>query len=221
MRMVIVGGGKIGSFLAREMRRNRHAVVLIERDPQHARQVAENTGALVIEGDGTDVKILGEADVRRAGYLIAVTGRDEDNLVACQLARTAYGCRQVLARVNDPRNARTFEALDVPSVSVTDMLVRYLSEQMDVSELVRLAALGDGTANLVEVVVPPNRPQVAVIDLGMPESTIIAAIVRAGSVIIPRGNTVIEPKDRVVVVTLGDLETEVRDALVEPDDDRA
>lgn len=219
MKTVIVGGGKIGSFLARELRRNRHAVVVIERDPRRARKVAEDTGALVIEGDGTDVEILREADVARAGYVIALTGKDEDNLVACQLARTAYDCEHVLARVNDPRNGRTFEALKVPWVSVTDMLVRYLSEQMDISELVKLATLGDGAANLVEIEVPRDRVSVPVNKLALPESTIIAAVIRAGGVIIPHGDTIIEGGDRVVVVTLGDAQDEVHDALVDPDTD--
>ncbi len=220
MKAVIVGGGKVGSFLARELRRSRNAVIVIERNPVAARRVAEDTGALVIEGDGTDVEILGEADVARAGYLIAVTGKDEDNLVACQLARTAHGCGQVLARVNDPRNGRTFEALGVPWVSVTDMLVQYLSDQMDVSELVKVATLGDGTARLVEVEVPKEREPVPVTKLAMPDSTIIAAVIRAGSVIVPGGDTIVEGGDRVVVVTLGDRQDEVREAIVDGDNDR-
>lgn len=143
MRVVIVGGGKVGSHLARELRRNGLAVVVIESDEARALEVAEDTGALVIEGDGTDVRILAEADVDHAGYLVAVTGADEDNLVACQLARTSFGCQKVLARVNDPRNDRTFEALGVPWVGVTDLLVQVLSRQMDLAHLTRVATLGD------------------------------------------------------------------------------
>ena len=124
MKVVIVGGGKVGHHLARVLRRERKPVVVIELDQERAEEVANETGALVIHGDGTDVRILQEADLEHATRLVAVTGSDEDNLVACQLARTAFDCPEVLARVNDPRNERTFTALNVPLVSVTSHLVQ-------------------------------------------------------------------------------------------------
>lgn len=213
MKVLIVGGGKVGGHLARVLRGDHVPVVVIERDGERAQRLADTTGALIIEGDGTDVRLLAEADAEHASYLVAVTGRDEDNLVACQLARTAFGCPRVLARVNDPRNERTFAALDVPWVSVTDLLVQIIGQQMEVSELSRIAALGDGKASLIEVEVPAGRSPVAVAALGLPDSTLLAAIRRGEEMIIPGGSVQVLPGDRVMAVTLVENEEAVRAVL--------
>ncbi|MFP3914233.1 MAG: NAD-binding protein [Actinomycetota bacterium] len=213
MKVLIVGGGKVGSHLARVLTSERDTVVLVESNPSRAQEVAAQTRAMVIEGDGTDVRILEEANCRHADFLVAVTGSDEDNLVACQLARAAFGCEKVLARVNDPRNRSTFSALDVPNVSVTDLLVQILGQHLDVGELNRLAALGEGQAGLVEIEVPSGRSPAAVAALGLPQSTVVAAIRREGEILIPDGTDQIVPGDRVMVVTFTQNEEEVRSVI--------
>lgn len=210
MKVVIVGGGKVGGHLARVLTRDRIPVVVIEANPDHARALAEESRALVLEGDGTDVRIQKEADVEHANYLVAVTGNDQVNLVACQLARTAFGCKRVLARVNDPRNDRTFEALGVPWVSVTDLLVQILGQHLDVSDLTRVATLGKGEAGLIEIEVPPGRTPAEVATLALPGSTVLAAIRREDTIIIPDGSARIGPGDRIMVVTFTSNEEEVR-----------
>lgn len=210
MKVVIVGGGKVGGHLARVLTGDRIPVVVIEANPDHARALAEESRALVLEGDGTDVRIQKEADVEHANYLVAVTGNDQVNLVACQLARTAFGCRRVLARVNDPRNDRTFEALGVPWVSVTDLLVQVLGQHLDVSDLTRVATLGKGEAGLIEIEVPAGRTPAEVATLALPDSTVLAAIRREETIIIPDGSAQIGPGDRIMVVTFTSNEEEVR-----------
>lgn len=212
MKVLIVGGGKVGGHLARVLtsKKDRDSVVVVELNPAHTQELARETRALVIEGDGTDVRILEEADCEHADYLVAVTGSDEDNLVACQLARTAFGCERVLARVNDPRNERTFEALGVPQVSVTNLFVQILGQHLDVEDLTRVAALGKGEAGLIEIVVPEGRSPAAVAALGLPESTILAAIRRGDQIIIPKGTDQVKPGDRIMVVTFAENEEEVR-----------
>lgn len=200
----------MGGHLARVLTRDRIPVVVIEANPDHARVLAEESRALVLEGDGTDVRIQKEADVEHANYLVAVTGNDQVNLVACQLARTAFGCRRVLARVNDPRNDRTFEALGVPWVSVTDLLVQILGQHLDVADLNRVASLGKGEAGLIEIEVPPGRTPAEVASLNLPDSTVLAAIRRQETIIIPDGSALIGPGDRIMVVTFTSNEEEVR-----------
>lgn len=213
MRVLIVGGGKVGSHLARVLASERDTVVVVELNESRGRELASQGKVLVIEGDGTDVRILEEADCRHADYLVAVTGSDEDNLVACQLARTAFDCERVLARVNDPRNERTFAALDVPSVSVTNLLVQILGQHLDVGEVSRLAALGEGQAALVEIQVPSNRSPAAVAALGLPDSTVLAAIRRDREIIIPSGHDQVLPGDRIMVITYTHNEEEVRSVI--------
>lgn len=211
--MLIIGGGKVGSHLATVLAAERNTVVVVEVNPSRGQELASHDKVLVIEGDGTDVRILEEADCRHADYLVAVTGSDEDNLVACQLARTAFDCEKVLARVNDPRNERTFAELDVPSVSVTNLLVQILGQHLEVGEVNRLAALGEGQAGLVEIQVPSDRSPAAVAALGLPDSTVLAAIRRGDEFIIPSGTDQVLPGDRIMLVTLTKNEEEVRSVI--------
>lgn len=213
VRILIVGGGKVGSHLARVLASEGNTVVVVEMNPSRGEELASHDKVLVIEGDGTDVRILEEADCRHADYLVAVTGSDEDNLVACQLARTAFHCEKVLARVNDPRNERTFAELDVPNVSVTNLLVQILGQHLDVGEVNRLAALGEGQAGLVEIQVPSHRSPAAVAALGLPDSTVLAAIRRGDELIIPSGTDQVLPGDRIMLVTLTRNEEEVRSVI--------
>jgi trk system potassium uptake protein TrkA len=210
VKVIIVGGGKVGGHLARVLAEKKDSVVVVEMNEERAQAVAQQTRALVIEGDGTDVRILDEADCAHADYLVAVTGSDEDNLVACQLARTAFGCARVLARVNDPRNERTFEALEVPRVSVTGLFVQLLGQHLDVQDLYRVAALGHGEASLIEIEVPASRSPAAVAALGLPDSTVLAAIRRDEAIIIPTGTDQVKPGDKVMVVTFAHNEEQVR-----------
>jgi trk system potassium uptake protein TrkA len=214
MRIVIIGGGKVGSYLTRVMREAGHVVAVIEQDAGRAESIAEETEALVLEGDGTDVELLNTAGVDRADWVLAVTGQDESNVVACQLAATLGGSR-VLARLNNPRNRPTFDALGIPVVAVTDLMVQVISRevQADVGELVRLALLGRGQVSLLEVSIPDDTDEPEVIDLDLPEPSILVTVVRGDKVVVPRANTRLRPGDRVLAVTTVENEGPLRSAL--------
>jgi len=218
VRVVIIGAGKIGRHLARELSDAGHAVTVAEIDGEVARQLAESVDALVLEGDGTSMSILKDAEVSRADWLLAVTGQDEVNLTACELAET-MGADRVLARLNDPRNRATFDALGIPVVAVTDLISQLISREIDFFHLERIALLARGRISLIEVEVGPDIPARKVVDLGLPAQTVIVAVTRekdGGEVLVPRGDTVIEPGDRVLAVTSVDNEPEVRAALRRP-----
>ena len=218
MRVVIIGAGKIGRHLARELADAGHAVTVAESDGEVARQVAESVDALVLEGDGTSMSILKDAEVSRADWLLAVTGQDEVNLTACELAET-MGAKRVLARLNDPRNRATFDALGIPVVAVTDLISQLISREIDFFHLERIALLARGRISLIEIEVGPEIPARRVVELGLPAQTVIVAVTReknGGEVLVPRGDTVIEPGDRVLAVTSVDHESEVRAALRRP-----
>ena len=213
MRTLIVGGGKVGNFLARELTTGGHAVVVIEIDANRAQDLSQQSDALILAGDGTDVAILGEAQADRADYLVAVTGEDEVNLVACQLAKVAFGIDKVLARLNDPRNRSTFEALDVDVVAVTDLLVQIISRELDVRELVRLALLERGELSLVECVIPADAPGRRVVDLRLPANTLLVTHERDGDLGVVGAATELLPGDKVLVLTAVETEDEVLSAL--------
>jgi trk system potassium uptake protein TrkA len=192
-----------------------HRVTVIEQMPERAQKAGELTEVLVFEGDGSDIRVLEAADVRRVDWLLAVTGRDESNLVACQLARTLNPKVRVLARLNNPANRATFDALDIPVVAVTDMMVQVITRevQVDVADLVRLALLGRGQIGLMEIEIPRGMKERKVADLDLPRPAILVTVVRGDEVFVPEADTVLRPRDRVLAVTAVKNEPALREAL--------
>jgi len=216
MRIVITGGGKVGGFLARELSEAGHVVTVIEQNPDLARRLGESLSALVLHGDGTDVTVLREAEVGRADWLLAVTGLDEENLVACELAQT-LGVGRVLARLNNPRNHATFDALGLPVVAVTDLIARVISREVDLSDFERVAVLGRGKLSLMEVEIQPGTPKRLVAGLALPPDTILVARVRGADAEVPGAYTMLAPGDRVLAVTTVEQEAVVRNVLCPSD----
>ena len=215
MRVIVIGAGKIGRHLVRELAEAGHAVTVAESDGEVARRLAESVDALVLEGDGTSMSVLKDAEVSRADWLLAVTGQDEVNLTACELAET-LGAKRVLARLNDPRNRATFDALGIPVVAVTDLISQLISRELDIRHLDRIALLARGRISLIEVEVHPSAPARVVAALGLPPQTVLVAAIREGvaeEVVVPRGDTVIQPGDRLLAVTTVENESAVRAAL--------
>jgi trk system potassium uptake protein len=217
MRVIVMGGGKVGGFMARELQEGGHAVIVIERNTRHAQQVTEETGALVIEGDGTDLELLEDIEIRPTDLFVAVTGVDEDNLVACQLVRTAFEVRKVLARLNDPRNRPTFDALRIPVVSVTDLLAQVIERELEFGELVRVAILGKGEVSLFQIELPPTTITRTVEAVDLPEEAVLVAVQRGDTVHIPSPTFELRSGDRVMAVGKVHLEDDVRNALLSAD----
>lgn len=213
MRAVIIGGGRVGSYLTHSMMAAGHGVVVIEPNEERARALATATKALVVAGDGSDVRLLEEVRTGQADIVLAVTGIDEVNLVACQLAKVAFGCRRVLARVNDPENRPTFEALDVPVVSVTDLIVQVISRELALEDLIRANLVGNNQISIVEVVVPDSAPSRIVIDVDLPLSSLLVAIRRNGTLLVPGATTELLPGDRVTAITMVGQEQELESRL--------
>lgn len=212
MRVVIIGGGKVGGYLAGQLIATGKTVTVIETDERRARDLAESKPALVIEGDGTDINVLRSAAIDRADWLVAVTGLDEVNLVACELAGT-LGVPRLLARLNDPRNRRTFAALEIPVVAVTDLIGEVIEREVDTAQLERLALLVGGNLSIIEVQVPEGATERLVAELRLPPDSVLVAVVSNGHTTVPGASTRILPGDRVVAVTSLEREPDVRDAI--------
>lgn len=213
MRVVIIGGGKVGGYLAGQLLETGKVVTVIEPDARRARDLAENTSALVIEGDGTDITVLESAHIDRANWLVAVTGLDEVNLVACELAAT-LGVRNILARLNDPRNRPTFSALEIPVVAVTDLIGEVIEREVDTAQLRRITLVAGGALSVIEVEIPDGFPEIAVEGLTLPPETVLVALVSNGTTTVPGADTPIRGGDRLLAVTKLDREPAVRDAIL-------
>ena len=200
MRVLLIGGGKVGSWLAQELVSQGHLVALVEESEDRAQAVADDVDAVVIHGDGTDVGVLQAADVHNADWLLAVTGLDEVNLVSCQLGLT-LGAKRVLARLNTPLNRATFEALKIPVIGITDLMVQVISQEVAVSQLARIAVIGRGQLSLSEYEIPESFTPTRIQDLKLPDRSLIVAIQRDDQVTVPKATTRLLPGDRITAVT--------------------
>lgn len=221
MKIIIAGGGKVGFYLAKELSESGHSVFLIERREERAERIAESVpDAVVIHGDACDHEYLEEARVEEADIVIAVTGDDDDNLVVSQLAKDVYGVPKVIARVNNPKNEKIFRLLNVDMpIAATSMIVKIVEEEAALDGLVTLLPIADESHRIVEATIHPDSAAVGrrIEELGLPRDCILVAIVRerdgAKEVVIPRGVTVIEPRDKVYALVSREREQALVDAI--------
>lgn len=204
MRVIIIGGSKTVYFLARQFVRRKYHVTIINRDPNRAREIAQQTKATVVLGDGTDVNRLEEAGARQADVLLAVTNHDQDNLIACQIAQKMFGVPRTIALVNDPDNEDIFKQLGVNiAFSATRIIGSILDQETDFEDVLALMPLARGRINVTEVRLHPESPAVGktLLELDISENSLVACIIRSEEVIVPRGSTRLEANDHLLLIS--------------------
>ncbi|WP_214371222.1 potassium channel family protein [Pseudonocardia sp. H11422] len=216
MRVAIAGAGAVGRSIALELVESKHQVMLIERELAN---VEPETIELAewVHADACELASLEEAGLERCDVVIAATGDDKVNLVVSLLAKTEFGVRRVVARVNDPRNEWLFNenwGVDV-AVSTPRLLAALVEEAVAVGDLVRLLTFRQGQANLVEVTLPADTPLAGrpVRSLRLPKDSALVVILRGGRVIVPEADDALEPGDELLFVATSVVEEEIRAAL--------
>src|ERR671927_1452484 len=176
MYVVVVGAGKVGWNLARELLDKGNELTVVESDPQRYAVVEEELEHAAQYGDGSELWVLERAGIERADLVIAVTGDDEDNILICQVAREKYGVDRVVARCNNPRNLPHFELLGVkPAVSATDLILRLIEHEVPKYGLVHLLDLPQERLEIIELEVAPGAPAAGkqVRNLGVPDGALV------------------------------------------------
>lgn len=204
MRILLFGGGKTVYFLAREFTSKGHHTTVITRDPEEARRFAHQLDSVVVHGDGSSPTILEDAGVRQVDVLLALTPADQDNLIACQVAQRMFGVPRTFALVNDPENEAVFHELGVTvAFSATQVVARMIEEQADIDEVINLFPVAGGRVQVTEVSLRGHAPSVdkTLLELELPQESLIATIIRGDDVIIPGGKTHLREGDRLLVVT--------------------
>ena len=205
MFTIIVGGGQAGTYLASLLLAEKHQIKIIEKQVERIEILKQRIPKeLVILGSGSDPILLEEAGIQRADVVAAVTGADETNLVVCSLARLEYKVPRVIARVNHPANAWLYTpemGVDV-ALNQADLLAHLVAEEMFLGDMMTLLKLRKGQYSLVEEKVDPNAYAngKAVRELNIPSRCILAAIIRKGELVVPRGDTVLQTADEVLAV---------------------
>src|SRR5476649_2824310 len=218
MYLLIAGGGKVGSNLARTLIRNGNEVTLIEQRPLRFDTLEAEFEHQVHKGDATELFVLERAGIRRPpDIVVAVTGDDEDNMVICQLARERYGVEKVIARVNDPRNGAYFDLLGIaPTVSATGSIMALIEHEVPEHGLIHLLELRKENLEIVEVTVSPGAACEGkmVQALRLPKGARLISVVRDGKAEIAGSETHLEAGDQVLAILQSGNEDELRRVLL-------
>jgi trk system potassium uptake protein len=212
MYVIVVGAGKVGWNLSRELIVRDQEVTLIESDHRRYRIVEEELEHAVQYGDATEMWVLERAGIQRADLVIAVTGDDEDNILICQVAKEKYGCQRIVARVNNPRNLAHFKLLDVqPAVSATDLILRLIEHEVPEYGLVQLLALEEEQLEIIEIEVGEGSAAAGsmVRDVPLPDGSLIISVLRGGTGSVPKGDSVIRAGDQVLLILNPGLESQI------------
>ena len=206
MKVMIVGGGQVGVYLALLLRERGHEVLVLEAKEARAEALKQSLPEdTILYGNGADPGTLEAAGVRHADVVAAVTGSDETNLVIATLAKLEYGVRRVVGRVNNPKNAWLFTpvmGVDA-ALNQADVMAHLVAEEMSMGDMMTLLKLHGGEYSLVERMVGLASPVAgkALRDVGLPRECVLVAVIRSSDLLIPRGDTVIKANDKLIAIT--------------------
>ena len=209
MYIIVVGCGKIGYQLARALLAMGHEMLVIESDPRRCGPLQDELGSVVLHGDATRVEVLKEAGAARADVLVAVAGRDDDNLAACQLAKDLLGTRKTMALVKDPQNEALFRLLGVDVIiNSTHLVLSSIEEEIPGRAMVHLMNLGAPGTEMVSINIPSDAAVVgrALGDIPLPPHSFLSLVVKPQGPTLPMDEVVIESGDDVVAVTSSEEE---------------
>jgi trk system potassium uptake protein TrkA len=206
MKVIIVGGGQVGSYIASLLLSNGHDIKIIEyREKNYNKLIKEFSPEILIFGHGSDPEVLESAGVDKADVLAAVTTEDEINLVVSTLAKMEFGVPRVVARVNNPKNAWLYNSsmgIDI-GVNQADLMAHFIVEEMDLNHMFTLMKLNRGDYSIVQTKVAEKAKAVncMIKDLPIPKKAVLIAIIRNDVVVIPKGDTQIMVDDEIIILT--------------------
>jgi trk system potassium uptake protein len=217
MFIIVVGGGKIGYYLVKDVIEKGYEVILIEKSPSKCTRLAQELGGVVLCGDACDPRVLEKSGINRASMVIAVTGEDEDNLIICQLAKKKFYVQFTLTRINNPRNKEIFQKLGVDAtVSKTEIILSIIEDEMAYKGLMATLPIRGHQVEMVETLITPDSPALGktLRELKLPEQSTIPLVIRSSDMIIPDGNTLLQIGDLVITLTRQEKFAALKEALV-------
>ena len=217
MYIIVVGVGRLGYYLIKALLDEGHEVLAIEKDATICETVTDEMGSVCIRGDGCETATLDEVGTGRADMLITVTGDDEDNLVACQVAKHKFNVPFTIARIRNPKNETIFKKLGIDAtVSSTNIILEYIEQEVPTHPLMHLLTIRDKGMEIVEVKIPPESITVGkpIKELSLPPESKLSLIIRKHQKpLIPRANTILQAEDQIIAVTTPESEDALRAAL--------
>ena len=217
MYIIVVGGGRVGYYLIKALLDEGHEVLLVEKEATICEAVNDELGSVCLRGDGCEAATLAEVGTDRADMLIAVTGDDEDNLVACQVAKHKFNVPRTVARIRNPKNETLFKKLGIDiTISSTNIILESIETEVPTHPLTHLLTIRDKGLEIVEVKIPPESATVGklVKELSLPPGSVLSLIIRKErKPVVPTANTVLRAGDQVIAVTTPESEEALRATL--------
>jgi len=222
MNIVVIGGGKVGYYLAKTLVSYHHKVSVIEKQRVNCEKVANELNISVFQGDATKIDVLKNAETSKADILIAVTGQDEENLIVCQLAKNNFRVEKTIARVNNPKNINVFLKLgvDIP-VSSTTIITDLIEQEVDYAGMKTLTSVKNNKIVVSEIQITKNSPVFnrRVKDIRIPKDCQLVSVIKNDEVLRPGEHLVLLEGDSVIVVSDSESKKDLRDLFVgEPED---
>ncbi|MBI4295144.1 MAG: NAD-binding protein [Chloroflexi bacterium] len=217
MYIIVVGGGKVGYYLSKALLAEGHEILIVEKNAVKCSRIVEELGSICVRGDGCEASTLENVGTGRADMLIAVTDEDEDNLVACQVAKHKFKVPRTIARISNPENEKIFQMLGIEvTVSSTNLILENIEREVPTHPLTHLQTLRQEGLELVEIKIPASSPVIGkqIRDLKLPPDSLLSLIIPHGKrPLVPTEDSVLQPDDHVLAVTQPDSEAELRAAL--------
>ncbi len=215
MKSIIVGGGKVGYYLAKTLLERNYDVSVIESDREVCRYFANTLDVTVVLGDGSTIRALKKAGADKCDTVIAVTGEDEVNLIICQMAKRVFDVKKTIAKVNNPKNVETIRFLGADiAISGTENIIRQMEREVDNSRIKELMPINEKAA-VFEVIIPENYVYDGkmLADIKLPDGCNIISITRGEDFLIPRGRTKLLSNDILLIVSTLNAANDVRRML--------
>lgn len=206
MKVTIIGAGQLGYFLAKSLLEENHTVKIIDSDKKRCEKISSSLDVTVFCDDGTRIETLAEAKVGKSDAFIAVTDRDEDNLIACEIAKKQFAVKRTISKSNNHKNIALMKRLGVDIVlDTTQVITGLIEHEIDGSNVKFIADISNSNALISEYRIPESwsKSGKKVMELDVPSECVLIYVIRSGTLMIPRGSTVLMAGDEVTALTVG------------------
>jgi len=214
MYIIVIGGGSIGKSLVNHLISEGHEVVIVERDDDRSKSLAENLDAIVIHGDGSSTDILKDAGIERADGVAVLTSDDNTNLTICQILKK-FNVPKIVAKVNEPDKKDLYISLEITAaISIVSAAVSQIKNVLTKDRGRSMMSIAGGNAEVIEIKVTNSKLDgKKVRNIGLPYGALIAVVYRKGEVIIASDDTILNKDDVLTVVTKTDVIQDVTTIL--------
>lgn len=222
MYVIIVGAGEVGYHLAKALIKEGHEILVIDKETEPISRIEDELGSICVQGDGCDISVLREAGAERTDLLVALTSTDEDNLVACQIAKHKFNVPRTIARVSNPQNELLFKKVGIDvTVSSVKLILENITESIPTHSLTHLLSLEESNVQVVEARILPSSPVAGrrLRDAVLPAGSLVPLMIRkdaekGAEFMVPAPDTLLQIDDRLIIVVKKEQEEALLAAFV-------